>query len=137
MTASGLGGHEGALGGGGSPFALPTAPAGPQLRTRGLHDALAQAALVAEPPQIQRTVDFARVCTESRALVIGVTAALAVAILLITRPPFALRFEYDSRRPWKGTMRISWRAITITVLLVAAAAAGAPLLVRFAESESP
>lgn len=119
--------------------ALPSgdAMAGTQLRTKSLQDAFLQAARVAEPAGIERTVHIARACAESRAVVTTATVLLALTILLITRPPFVLRFEHDARRPWKGVMRVSWLAVMFTVLIAAAAAVGLPLLAQFAEVGSP
>ena len=53
---------------------------------------------------------------------------LALAILLVLRPPFVLSFHYDSRRPWRASTQMCWFALTLTALLVAAAAALLPLL---------
>jgi hypothetical protein len=48
----------------------------------------------------------------------------ALVLLLLTRPPFVVCFEYDQRRPWKGTQRVSW----ISVVVVATVVTAAPLV---------
>jgi hypothetical protein len=96
--------------------------------TQLLQDALQQAALTGTvEPQLGLWVYAqARLC--SPALLLTATGLLAVCALLAVRPPFVLLFEYDARRPWRASSRLSWFSVLIAALVVLIAAAGLPVI---------
>ena len=58
----------------------------------------------------------------SRASCALAVAALATLLLLLLRPPFALRFEHDSRRPWRGSARVAWSSVAVAAAVTVALA---------------
>jgi hypothetical protein len=58
-----------------------------------------------------------------RALVAGATT---LAALLVIRPPFIMSYRSDGHRPWRASATVSWPAVGLTVLAMAAAAAALP-----------
>ena len=71
-------------------------------------------------------------CSSCPLLSLGTTAVLALAILLLVRPPFVLLFEHDKTRPWRGKVRVSWMAVFVVLLVTLLIATGLPLLVEMA-----
>lgn len=67
-----------------------------------------------------------RVVSEGPVTILAL-ALTALALLLLLRPAFVLKFEQDQRRPWRGCTRISWSSVAVAVALVALM----PLLLRF------
>ena len=113
--------------------------AGAPLRTQMLEEAMANAANYAVPdidaPEVhirRQVTTFAEACFSSPFLCLVCTAVLALATLLVLRPPFVLHFEHDARRPWRGSMRISWFALFLSVLCVVAIGAGLPIAFEMA-----
>ena len=120
-----------------SPWAL-TAP--PQLRTQMLTQAIARAAFAASPNAVEPAGDAAltatisqcwNACLSSISGVAAMSAIFAMVILVTLRPPFVLRFEYDARRPWKGSMKLSGMALLVAVLIVVVLVTGIPLLAEY------
>ena len=115
--------------------ATAAALVGLPLRTQMLEEALAkavnhQASTEVDAPEVhirRRVVTFADACFSSPTLCLLCTTVAALAMLLILRPPFVLHFEHDARRPWKGSMRLSWFAVFLTVLCVVGIGAGLPI----------
>jgi hypothetical protein len=109
---------------------------GAPLRTQLLEEALANAVARQGSPEAgapevhirRHMVSFADACLASPALCLLCTAVAALSMLLVLRPPFVLHFEYDARRPWKGSMRLSWFAVFLAVLCVVAIGAGLPIV---------
>jgi hypothetical protein len=58
-----------------------------------------------------------------RALVAGATT---LAALLVIRPPFVMSYRSDGQRPWRASAAVSWPAVGLAVLAMAAAAAALP-----------
>ena len=58
-----------------------------------------------------------------RAVVAG---AVALAALLVVRPPFVMCVRSDERRPWRVSSAVSWPAVSLAVLAVSAAAVVLP-----------
>ena len=71
-------------------------------------------------------------CYASPAVCLSITGILALAILLILRPPFVLTFERDARQPWRGVVRFSWFSMFVALLMTLTVASGLPLLVGLA-----
>lgn len=70
------------------------------------------------PPALERVKLIChRVMTET-SLLLFVLVSSSLAMLLIIRPAFVLKFEQDQRRPWRGCTRLSWISVTTTLLLV-------------------
>jgi hypothetical protein len=89
----------------------------------------AELASVADQPGLgARARSWAGLCGASALARGGITFAAAVLILLVLRPPFALRFQHDARRPWKAYTAVSWTSVLLTAALAAAAAAWLPPL---------
>ena len=100
-----------------------------------LANAASQTAAEANAPEVhlrRRVSLFAETCSASPALCLVCTSVLALAILVVVRPPFVLHFEHDARRPWKGTMRLSWFALFLAVICVVAISAGLPIVFELA-----
>ena len=104
------------------------------LRTQLLARVMERAAHAEQPPPAAAVPPALTRCTdlflESPGLQAGVTALLALVVLVTVRPPFVLRFEYDARRPWKGHMALSGFAVLLSVTLVVLVSAGIPLLLQ-------
>jgi len=80
-----------------------------------------------QAPVLQQFRAVCRRALSETPLTIAVLALATLAVLLVVRPPFVLRFEQDQRRPWRGTTSLSWSSVAVTVFLVALA----PLVGRF------
>jgi hypothetical protein len=95
------------------------------LLQRTLDEAAAASAAAAPRLPVSAT-QCARACCKSVPASLAAVALLALCILLIVRPPFVMLYDHDSDRPWRGTLRVSWTAVLVTVLLTTAAAAALP-----------
>ena len=109
------------------------------LRTLMLQEALANAAALGEQAldipevQIRRScLSLLSACGSSPPLCLLVLVVLALCTLLVLRPPFVLQFDHDARRPWKGSMRLSWLAVFFTIVCTIAIAAGVPVMLELA-----
>lgn len=38
-------------------------------------------------------------------------ASVTILVLLVFRPPFAMSFRYDKRRPWRADASLSWPSV--------------------------
>jgi len=104
--------------------------------TQQLRRALLEA--TAQPPTTAPR-DFrleASTYLNSPPLVLVCAGALAISLLLVLRPPFVLLFEYDAKHPRRGTMRLSWFSVCVTVLITLIAASSIPVLGDMARKQS-
>lgn len=67
---------------------------------------------------------------ESVALRAFFFASLACAVLLVTRPPFVMTFQYDKRKPWRAEASVSWSSLLTFAALSAGVACALPRLLR-------
>ena len=117
-------------------------PGAQQLASQSIHDAILQASRQQETLAIRgesgRALEVLRSGIQASArstfVCIMVTGVLAVALLLIIRPPFILNFHQDARQPWKGCLSISWFSILTSVLIVQLCALSMPIVLRHAMS---
>ena len=118
---------------------------GGQLRTQMLEEAMASAAAHAahaahaaaasDVPQVhvyRKVVRVAGDLAASPVFCLACTVMLAVVTLLVLRPPFVLLFEHDARRPWKGSVRMSWFAVSFATLCTLAVAGCLPIMFEMA-----
>jgi len=96
------------------------------LKTQQFETAMQVADLPTAFPDRARA--WAWTCCESSRLRAALAGSFAVVISLVLQPPFVLAFDYDARRPWRATVRISWYAVAMAAILLAAAAAWIPTL---------
>lgn len=96
---------------------------------RSLEFSRALAADMEEPMPVMAQVHAAWRRTASEGpLLILLLAFATLALLLIVRPPFVLKFTQDQKRPWRGCTHLSWPSVLVTVALVAAT----PVALKFA-----
>ncbi len=90
----------------------------------------ATAMQVADMPEAfpERARSWAGSCASTAWARALVAACVALCACLVLQPPFVLAFDYDARRPWRATVRVSWLAVIVTAALLAAAAAMLPTL---------
>ena len=67
------------------------------------------------PPPVAPLRD--RLCGSPAATLIALGAS-SLCLLLLLRPPFILKFEYDQRRPWRGCSKVSWVSVIVVTLVV-------------------
>lgn len=102
--------------------------------TQLLQDALQEAAaqkhdVTAPETIIHRSISACKhVCVQSPTGTLMVTGLLAIVLIIVLRPPFALVYEHDSRYPWRGKLSISWFSVLVAALITVAVAAGIPLV---------
>ena len=95
-----------------------------------LQRTLDEAAASSAPPETRLrmgTTQCVRACSKSVPLTLVSVALLSVCILLIVRPPFVMLYDHDADRPWRGTLRVSWTAVFVAMLITTAASAALPL----------
>jgi hypothetical protein len=91
---------------------------GDELRARRFSQAVEQALSSARQEE-NWARDAKEAVLSSRAVTALTVAAIATLLLLVLRPPFALRFEHDSRRPWRGSAQVAWRSVAVASALTA------------------
>jgi hypothetical protein len=47
-------------------------------------------------------------------------AVCTLVALLLTRPPFVVRFEHDQKRPWRASQRVCWLSVAVVTALATA-----------------
>lgn len=52
-------------------------------------------------------------------LLVVLTGVVSAALVLLWRPPFALVFHVDRRRPWLARSSVSWAAVTVVAVVSA------------------
>jgi len=78
-------------------------------------------------PVIQQVKMACQKVVSETPILLAILATATLFTILLVRPPFALKFEQDQRRPWRGCTRISWSSVAVAVFLVSFS----PLLLRF------
>lgn len=66
----------------------------------------------------------------SPSLLLFITAVLALGIVLVLRPPFALVFQRDIDKPWRSCASTAWFAVAVCVGVSVLVAAALPILME-------
>ena len=104
-----------------------------ELRSQHFSQALAAADGAAAPGLVPEEAaptlrQRALALTEHPVALAAALALTCLAVLLVVRPPFALTFEHDQRKPWRGRSRVCWIAVLATTAIVVGAVSAVPQL---------